>query len=425
MNRNAIIMITWGSGILISPEFFTLQGNFTGTFKLFFVFPFIGSVLLHWFHLKNWYPPFMPNMTSIDEIDRLVFAFGRFGAAALLLWARPFMAVCIATASLVTSGFVFNETFIYWFPNFAFAAILLILILAVNLVGTKAASTAQVIFTISAAAGWLALIGIGLLRIAFSGEELPIEPQTIRFNGHIWGATILFIGYEMVYYSPQATRNVEIYTAMRSTLLIVAGLFICWNLIGLKFVSSDRLIATRIPHTLIAKSLSGQNGRYLMGLVSIMSSLAVTNALFLTVSRMVLIMVEKQIMPGFILGSRVDRPYRILSGLTILSAISMGLGFAGTDLIDIAIYASLLTWLLFYALSQLGQIVITLSNNSQIPTTMNRKYLFQSIVLILITVISATALFLKHPNTKELFYIVLLMLGAALLAAKAGLSMVK
>ncbi len=35
------------------------------------------------------------------------------------------LAIFLSTGMLVTAGFTFNETFLYWFPNFGFSAILL------------------------------------------------------------------------------------------------------------------------------------------------------------------------------------------------------------------------------------------------------------------------------------------------------------
>ena len=49
--------------------------------------------------------------TPSGEIQLLANTWGPFAASLLLLMARPVIAVCLATAVLVTSGFVFNEVF--------------------------------------------------------------------------------------------------------------------------------------------------------------------------------------------------------------------------------------------------------------------------------------------------------------------------
>jgi hypothetical protein len=50
---------------------------------------------------------------------------------------RVLAAVFLATATLVASGFVFNEVFAQHFPNFAFAFLMLGTLLAINLYSRK------------------------------------------------------------------------------------------------------------------------------------------------------------------------------------------------------------------------------------------------------------------------------------------------
>ena len=54
------------------------------------------------------------------------------GLGALLCGCIPLL-LFASTGMLVTAGFAFNEIFIYWFPNFLFAFILLILVAFLNM----------------------------------------------------------------------------------------------------------------------------------------------------------------------------------------------------------------------------------------------------------------------------------------------------
>lgn len=60
---------------------------------------------------------------------------GNWAALLLPLSSRLSLTLVAATGLVATAGFVFNEVFVYWFPNFLFAYLLLGLILIVNLLG--------------------------------------------------------------------------------------------------------------------------------------------------------------------------------------------------------------------------------------------------------------------------------------------------
>lgn len=67
-------------------------------------------------------------------------------AAAMALTGRIPVFLFASTAMLVSAGFAFNEIFVYWFPNFLFASLLLALICGLHLFHEKAVVWGQALF---------------------------------------------------------------------------------------------------------------------------------------------------------------------------------------------------------------------------------------------------------------------------------------
>ena len=111
---------------------------------------------------------------------------GHRNAAIILICGKLPFAVCASAGLVVSAGFVFNEVFVYWFPNFAFASLLLVSITLLNIFGKKPALVTQVIT--------LAVARIGLLilkllepddgKIAYKEQDIsklsPAEMKPFR-----------------------------------------------------------------------------------------------------------------------------------------------------------------------------------------------------------------------------------------------------
>ena len=61
----------------------------------------------------------------------------------LPLCARVIYTVSAATGILAIAGYVFNEVFVYWFPNLGFSFCLLGMVVGLNLAGSRVATLAQ------------------------------------------------------------------------------------------------------------------------------------------------------------------------------------------------------------------------------------------------------------------------------------------
>jgi amino acid transporter len=332
-------------GLMVSPEALRLQGNFAGLNGLFFVLPLAAAVGLHGLHAHA-----VTAGGPADEIELLTDSFGAFAGALLLLMARPAVALCLATATLVTSGFIFNETFVYWFPNFAFAAILLVFVTAINLAGPRVAAIAQLVFLLTALGGLLGLCAIGWW-VPATAPVTMLEPGlttglTIDRDGLLL-ALPAFIGYELLLYTGASSEPRDMSRSMTLGLLIAGCVFLLWNSITLMVVPAERLAQSDIPHIVSARAMAGQTGRLIMGIVGIAGSCAAVLLLFQAVARMGAQMARRGLLPP-LLGRNESRPWIGLVGLAAATGISMAMGFAGSAYLDIALRAGLLLWLLFY-----------------------------------------------------------------------------
>ena len=75
----------------------------------------------------------------------------------LPLCARVLLLVCASTGTLAIAGYVFNEVFVYWFPNLGFSFCVLVVLLTLNLLSPKVAKTAQLFFVAVALLGLVAV----------------------------------------------------------------------------------------------------------------------------------------------------------------------------------------------------------------------------------------------------------------------------
>lgn len=352
MKKKYIIPLAWMMGLFVSPEALFLQGSIAGISGLGFIFPLATALVLHWFNATVTTPTEGPDTPPSGEIQLLKDSWGPFAASLLLLMARPVVAVCLATAVLVTSGFVFNEVFVYWFPNFGFAALTLALLLTVNLAGPQATAAAQVLFTATAIIGLAGISIVGLFTWRPSPEislvELPgMTSQSIGL------ALIAFVGYDLLRYTDHHLDQTQLTSLIKTGLIAGGILFILWNLAGLLFVAPSRLVDTTIPHILVAKAILGPAGRIVIGVVAVAGACAAVNYLYQSIAGLIVRMAHHHLLPPLCARS-ASRPVLALSGLAATTGLLMTMGFAGSDLLDVSIRAGLILWLVFYALTHLA-----------------------------------------------------------------------
>jgi amino acid transporter len=269
--------------------------------------------------------------------------------------------VCLATAVLVTSGFVFNEVFLYWFPNFGFAALVLGGLLIVNVIGPQVAAALQLMLASIAIIGIAGISIVGLL----AWGQAPHAPQQTALvaNGQSVGLALMaFVGYDMLRYTRHDLDQAQLTMVMKTAFIIGGIVFILWNSASLLWVTPSRLAATAIPHILAAKAMMGPAGRIVIGIVVIAGAGAAVNYLYQSVARMMACMARQGLLPAIFARSPA-RPLLALSGLAAATGLLMTAGFAGSDLLDVSLRAGLVLWFVFYALRQIAQSLRTKPDN--------------------------------------------------------------
>lgn len=274
---------------------------------------------------------------------------GHRNAAIILICGKLPFAVCASAGLVVSAGFVFNEVFVYWFPNFAFASLLLVSITLLNIFGKKPALVTQVITIAAASIGLLILTGAGLFNL--SGARSTFE-MSVNFDyRYLAAAVIVLVGFDMGLYAGWGTRHgfSQLSRSMAIALIGSGVLLALWGLATLAVVPAAKLESSTIPHMIMAREAFGQTGRLIMGTVVIFGVSSAVNALMLSIST-----ITGQLASGAG-GSKKAVFASKTRAATILfvagaSALLMALGFAGEPVLDTWIRSSLVMWLLYYTI---------------------------------------------------------------------------
>ena len=347
-------------GLMLSSESLTLLGNSAGVAGIYFLAFIPAALLLHLFTALSFGELLSPFPGPEGETRFLKEALGSIPAIVLPIGSRALFTVCAATGILATAGYVFNETFLYWFPNLGFSFFLLGLLILINLLGPKFSETTQIIFVSLALLGLLVLSIIGL-----SGwENAPLasenaNPSSFHFARAALIATVLFLGYDLagITIERTGTHSFDLVKAMVGGLLLVALIFFLWGIVSLKYVSPGKLADTTIPYTLTAKAIMGQKGRILMGIVILSGTCAAVNALLMAVSRMVAGMSAQGLLPSLLGAARNRAPIPLIL-LGIGTGAMMTVGMAGEPVLEVYIRAGVWLWLFNYAVIHLCVLIM-------------------------------------------------------------------
>lgn len=294
----------------------------------------LGAVLAI-FCAKQIYSPQLIKNGLNSDCKILSRVFGRTIAVAILFFGRlPFL-LFASTGLLVTAGFAFNEVFVYWFPNFLFASILLILITALNLLAEPIVLRFQFLFTTVAVSGLLLLITMGLLGesttqafFAAPGYGLDISLLAMGF--------VTFLGFD--FHKMGRNNNIVVFSLLVG-LLVVTG----WTFVALKYVAPTRLAESYIAYMFVAKAVGGEVGRYIMGAIVIFGVLSCVNALFIVLRRLFNdLMEEEPALPRFI-----NKGWVITLFFALIIEAMMITGFAGEQILEVQIHASIVLWLFY------------------------------------------------------------------------------
>ncbi len=329
--------------LMISPDTIVLLGNFVGragikSFWIIILTVIVYGAIIYRFKKSGLFLEPRSGERGWHEI--------------VLLFIRIIAVVFIATGLLVSSGFAFNEIFVYWFPNFGFAYLLLGILCILQFLGTNAVFNFQIVFSAIPVLGLVILVFSGLYQTgfqAFSNPGIPGAGQISPGPATLFLPLLLFVGFDLGF-APK--NNIEAngkfkFPALAAAIMVMGILFILWGSLMTAYLPASKLAQTTIPHIITARKILGDPGRYIMGAMIIFGSLAAVHALFTSISEQL-----SQWMANWqtrkIIPEKLNRPKFVIILLAIIVGILMGAGLAGGETLEILIKAALVLWFLSY-----------------------------------------------------------------------------
>jgi hypothetical protein len=396
MIRSFLVTISLTLCWALSPEVLVLLGNSVGQGgMLFFAALFLGAAfsamaanILH--------HPFRSPVDN-DHRDILSSQIGPFLAMTLTLAGRLSPVLLLSTGMLVTAGFTFNETFVYWFPNFGFSFFLLFMVLVLHLFGNKVVLTAQSVFFCLAACCLLILSIAGLMTEPPVAQPVnsPAETGPTFFLSFICLSLLLFLGYDQQPLHPATVNSSYFLAAIGIGFLLL----VVWGLASLRHVPQARLAESTVPYIIGAKAILGQTGRILMGIAIISGACGAVSGLFYLSGRSL-----SQVLPG-IVSPKIQA---ILMTLAIVLFLAGGL--AGSNNLETYIFGALLLWLL------------TISANCLAIARENHLLHGYAVGMLLLAAAAYLAFIYPHPWPLGRFCLLVLVVSASFSAALCGLS---
>ena len=331
------------AGLMLTPDTLTLFGNSLGTIGWFLLLLTPVALIVHLATVHSFQ---ILHAASGDHLVGIQNYLGRHTAAVIALTGKVPFAVCASAALAVTAGFVFNEVFVYWFPNFAFAFLLLGATTVLNLFSSRAAQAAQMIAVFAAGLGLIILAGAGLYHLP--GATGASEIKTGFDFRYLAAPVVVLIGYDLGLFAHNSDRDGwKRSRAMVAAVIGGAVLLALWGLAAMAVVPLERLEASTVPYMTVARNVLGQPGRYIMGTVAILAVFSAINAMMHSVSLMV-----DQLANTYRSIKRTDNPSKFRMATVLLlagaSASLMVMGFAGEPHLEIWIHASIILWLIYY-----------------------------------------------------------------------------
>lgn len=338
---NALAAFAWMVSLMIAPHTLALLGNAAGALHAYFPIMMVLAAMAYWVNAKS--------LTEYSErLSAQTPGVAGWMVTGLSLSGRWITALMLSTVLLVTAGFAFNEIFLYWFPNFAFAYIMLGTIIGIHLLGRDATRIVQVVLITIVLIGLGALLIMGLWQI-FGAHQDMTERRLLTGTSIFPAIALIFVGFDLALVHDRKGDTVRHYRTMLWGITAMAVILGLWGWVSLQMVSAEKLSTSFIPHISAARAIGGQAGRMIMGAVVIAGSAAAVSALLSAIAKVDLLAVERPVIrrPSWL--DRVNRPASriLIAGVAIVSMMASGM--AGTEIIDSYIRAGLIVWILSYA----------------------------------------------------------------------------
>lgn len=331
------LVLAW----LVTPESIVLVTKGSGLGGLTFLGALVIGCLLAVMNSAVIHNPRLADDGYDNDLLVLTGVFGKIVAMVGLLSGRIPILIFAATGMLVSAGFVFNEIFIYWFPNFLFACLLIALLAAMHLFGTRHVLLIQSLLLLLTIGGLLVLSGLGVFA----------KPATVQsYSGIAGGVSLTLIALAFI---PFLGFDFPRSTDRRLILLSILGglmLLVVWSLLAIKMAEPTRLTESSVAHRSIARAVAGEQGGYVIGLVVISGVLAGVNGL-LHVNRQIF---TDLLQAGFLPTSFSRYEWLVVVVLAVIIGIMMISGFAGDIILETQIRAAVVLWCIYLGIRSLA-----------------------------------------------------------------------
>jgi hypothetical protein len=392
---NRIVLLSVSMGFMLSPHSLIVSVNVAGSMGPAFLIPFCVAAALFLANAFSYEGVFFNKGACPGEASLLRDSFGRAPTTALLLCSRGVVAISISTLILARAGYVFNEIFVYWFPNLGFSFALLAMILAVHLTSARLAGALHVLAAgvVLAALGTMVVIGL-----AGWGNPPPVAASdAVAKEGMLREMFLPFtvlIGFEL---AGLIFSGKEMSGSWRKTtwgaLIAVSVSLGLWGLVSSMYVPAELLSTSTVPYSLAGRAIWGQSGRTILGLVVLTGCWLSVSVLLRSTAGMMARLAEASMLPTIFQRS-AHKPWVSLSVLALAVGLLMALGFAGEPVTEVFVQGGIYFWLLTYAgvnLARFRSIVKQLSHRN--------CYLF--IFISLIFAAAAVILIFTDPRSAE------------------------
>ena len=352
MRMGTLAGMTAGMGLLVSPDHLRLWGNLAGQGGPRFWLATLAAAGLYTLTVQG-YSRLADSRTAGTGYLPALRDWGGNTAVAVALASRLVLMVGLLSGILVSAGFVFNETFVYWFPNFGFALACLAVTAGLLFWGYRVAEGMQIGLLAIVLAGLSTLIVAGYVQMGSSSMAQAPAPAAM-FPVTLCGALVLCVGFDLgIHHSGSYGRNGTKKVVILAPLMVMVPLLSLWGAVSLAHVPADQLASSFIPHTLAARQIGGQTGRVLIGIVVIAGTLCASLTLLSAVARIASDLAKQNLGPRFFAGTEShNRPSVTLAAVVVAALLTAG--FAGQPELEVFIRAGLLLWLLHIALVHLA-----------------------------------------------------------------------
>ena len=320
-------------GWILSPEALVLASNYAGRGSIFAILALLACLLI----LSLFVILTKCKTQEVTSSPLILFI-----QTSKDLATTSSLAIFLSTGMLVTAGFTFNETFLYWFPNFGFSAVLLAIILIIHLLGEKAVKLSQEVFISLSLLSFLTIIIAGLL----SHSELSQTSAQITNFSITSTETISLVAGALLFSLGLFQPQNRLLNSRQTVYILAFGalLLILWQIVALKHVPQDKLAESTIPYILVGREILGQTGRILIGIAIISGTCAATNY-FISLAT---ISGSKLLIGLSFFSQKGERIIKRILSLLVAAIIGscMAAGLAGEPHLELYIYGTLLLWLL-------------------------------------------------------------------------------